>query len=92
MASVHRNTDDRECGALTTVTGQSTVYANGELIAVEGDECTHGNGDLVSVSAGTVKINGKKLIVITDTAVSDDVPHPPPDDDPKSGSPNVNAY
>jgi hypothetical protein len=92
LVAVHRDTDLRACGATTIVSNQSTVTANQKLIAVEGDECTHGNGDLVSTSAGTVTVENKKLIVITDTAVPDDVPHPPPDDDPDQGSPTVNAY
>lgn len=90
---VHRATDSRSCGALTIVTGQSTVKANGLLIAVEGDECSHGSGDLVSTSPGTVKINGKKIIIITDTnTATDDEFHPSPDDDPDTGSDTVKAY
>ncbi len=90
---IHRHADSRSCSAATIVTGQSTVKANGRLIAVVGDECSHGNGDLVSTSPGTVKIEGKKLIVITDTNTeTDDLFHPSPDDDPSSGSDNVKAY
>lgn len=93
MAAIHRNTDSRECGAATTVIGQSTVFVNGKLAAVVGDTCTHGDGQLVSTSPGTVFVAGKKVIVITDTDTApDDVPHVSPEDDPASGSPNVFAY
>jgi uncharacterized Zn-binding protein involved in type VI secretion len=92
MAAGHRHSDPRNCSATTVVSGQSTVYVNGLLIAVENDQDTHGNGQLVSVSAGTVKINGKKVIVTTDQALADSAPHSPPLTYPSTGSPDVNFY
>lgn len=92
MAAVHRDTDLRECGARTTVEGQSTVFVNGLLCAVENDPETHLEGRLVSQSAGTVTVENRKLIVITDTATGDLAGHPMPPTDPEQGSPNVNAY
>lgn len=93
MVAVHRHGDTRECGATTVVTGQSTVFVNSVLVAVVGDECTHLEGDLVSTSPGTVRVNGKKVIVITDTNTEpDSAAHVSPADDPASGSPNVFAY
>lgn len=92
MTAVHRDGDSRECSALTTVTGQSTVFVNGVLAAVEGDPETHGQGLLISTSAGTVLVEGKKLIVTSDSAGSDSADHPAPPTDPQSGSPTVNAY
>ena len=32
MPPIHRHNDARSCGATTTVTGQSTVYSNSELV------------------------------------------------------------
>lgn len=92
MAGAHRNTDSRNCGAKTVVSGQSFVYVNGLLWAVENDPEDHGNGQLVSVSAGTVLINGKKVIVLTDAALADDAGHPPPLTYPQQASGNVKAY
>ncbi len=92
MSAVHRDTDARNCGAHTTVIGQTNVYVNGKLASVEGDPETHGRGNLRSISAGTVFINGKKAIVISDTATSDNADHSPPETDPTVGSPNTNIY
>lgn len=92
MAGAHRNTDTRNCGAHTIVSGQSTVFVNGKLWAVENDQEDHGHGNLVSVSAGTVFISGKKVIVQTDQAVGDDATHQPPLTFPASSSGNVEAY
>lgn len=64
MPGVHRDKDSRICGAKTTVVGQSTVFANGQLISVQGDTNTHGNGGLsASINPGTVFINGKEMVV-----------------------------
>ena len=92
MSAEHRNNDSRKCGAVTQVIGQTNVYINSSLAAVEGDPNSHGDGQLVSSSAGTVFINGKKVIVISDTAKGDDASHPPGLTDPAIGSPNVNIY
>ena len=92
MSAIHRHSDPRTCGATTTVTGQSTVRVNGLFVAVEGDPETHGSGQLVSVSAGTVRVAGKKVIVVTDQALADDASHPPPDTYTSGGSGDVSAY
>jgi uncharacterized Zn-binding protein involved in type VI secretion len=93
MATAHRNSDSRFCGATTVVSGQSSVFVNGLLWAVEGDENTHGNGDLIAVVGSTVKINGKKVIVaVGDTASPDNATHTPSQVDPQGHSDNVSAY
>lgn len=61
---VHRDTDDRICGAQTTVTKQSTVYANGLLIAVDGDPNTHGGGNLIA-ACNNVYVEG--ILVVNNT-------------------------
>ena len=92
MAGAHRNNDSRNCGSKTIVTEQSFVFVNGQLWSVENDKEDHGHGELVSVSAGTVFINGKKVIVQTDHALDDDVGHPPPLTWPQESSSNVKVY
>lgn len=73
MPAIHRNNDPRTCGALTTVVGQSNVYANGELVAVDGDPNTHGNGGLIAASR-RVYINNKLVVNHTpDNANPDDL-------------------
>jgi hypothetical protein len=42
----HRDTDDRICGANTTVVNQDDVFANLLLVASDGDTCTDGAGQL----------------------------------------------
>ena len=72
MPAVHRDSDSRACGASTTVTNQSTVFANGLLIAVQGDPNSHGGGELdASVNPGTVFIEGKELVVVGSSASPD---------------------
>lgn len=92
MPKVHRHGDSRFCGATTIVQGQSNVYVNGKLWAVEGDPNTHVLGNLISVVGSTVKINGKKVIVLGDAATADLFPHSPPLTHPSGTSPNVSAY
>ena len=76
MAEIHRNNDKRMCGATTIVTGQSTVYLNGELISVEGDQCTHGNGELkADTNTGKLWINGKKVVYNGSNAYPDRFGH-----------------
>jgi len=62
----HRHTDDRACGALTIVIGQSTVYVNNLWWAVEGDIDTHCDpkGPLKAIyGAMNIYIENKKIIV-----------------------------
>ena len=63
MASypAHLHGDLRTCGATTVVIGQSSVYIDGKLWAVHGDPNTDGNGALISASS--IKIEGKGVIV-----------------------------
>ena len=73
LKKIHRHGDSRLCGATTTVTGQSTVYANGKLIAVNGDVNSHGGGALVAGS-NNVYAGGKKVVNHTpDSAAPDDL-------------------
>ena len=93
MVAVHRNNDARQCGALTVVTGQSTVFVNGQLAAVENDQNNHLDGQLVQVTGGqNVYVEGKRLITISDQALPDDAGHTPPLTYPAQGSDNVVAY
>ncbi len=92
MPITHRNNDTRVCGAATVVTGQSSVKVEGELWAVEGDQNNHIAGDLVSTVGDSVTINGKKVIVVGDTAIPDNVGHPPPLTKPATGASTVNCY
>lgn len=47
---VHRVGDDRVCGAVTVLNGNTTVFANNQLIAVDGDTNSHGSGELIAHS------------------------------------------
>jgi hypothetical protein len=93
MPGAHRNNDGRICGATTTVVGQSTVFANGELIAVDGDPNTHGGGGLIAANAN-VYIEGKLAVNHTPENSAPDslcVPLGPPHCNPQTseGSPDV---
>lgn len=94
MPGVHRDGDSRFCGAVTIVTGQSTVKVEGKLVAVEGDESDHRpGGALISVYGSTVKIGGKKVIVaVGDKASPDSKRHPAPPTDPSTASTTVIVY
>jgi uncharacterized Zn-binding protein involved in type VI secretion len=66
-----------------------------ELWAVEGDQNSHGGGELIAGGAsspGTVKINGKKVIVHESPAAGDDLGHPLPPTDTAAGSGTVFCY
>jgi hypothetical protein len=94
--AVHRNTDARNCGASTIVSGQSNVYVNSLLASVQGDANTHGGGALgATVNDGTVFINNKKVVLKGSSASPDSlcVPIGPPHCNPQSvgASPNVFA-
>ena len=77
MPLAHREGDARSCGAVTVVQGQNTVRINGRLWAVLGDPNTHGGGELIN-SIGSVRINGKPIIVKFDSALPDTLGHPNP--------------
>ena len=97
MPSVHRNTDSRACGALTTVIGQSTVYVNNLLWAVEFDTDTHCDpkGPLKPTKR-QIFIQNKNVIVVNDGFHANDfepplciIPHSPT---AKGGSSDTSAY
>jgi len=93
MPSAHRNGDSRACGATTVVTGQSTVFVNGQLWAVLNDPNTHGNGGLINTTGSTVFIEGKPVIVNgPDLAKVDNAGHVNSQDETAAGSSNVFAY
>lgn len=70
MAGVHRNGDQRSCGAGNIVSGQATVYANNELVSVDNDPNSHGGGTLNAANPN-VRINNK-LVVIQGNSASPD--------------------
>ena len=94
MPAVHRNNDPRVCGAVTVVSGQSTVFVNGELWAVNGDPNSHGDGALIAGSR-RVFINGIAVVNHSPDGASADAlcPTGPPHCAPVTagGSPNVNC-
>jgi hypothetical protein len=92
MPGAHRQDDLRNCSGKTVVTGQDFVSVNGKLWAVEDDQDDHIHGELVSASPGTVFINGKKVIVLTDHAKVDAAGHPPPTTYPATASLDVSVY
>lgn len=94
MPQAHRDTDVRDCTALTTVIGQDNVFVNGLLWAVERDPETHGAGELRAVyGAKNVYINGKLVIVaVGDEAYDDDAIHLEPETWPIGHSPDVYCY
>lgn len=65
MPPVHRHSDSRACGATTTVTHQSTVFANNLLVAVDDDPNTHGSGGLIA-ACKQVFINN--ILTVNNTA------------------------
>jgi uncharacterized Zn-binding protein involved in type VI secretion len=92
----HRDGDLRDCGAVTVVQNQSTVFVNGKLRAVEGSFNNHGNGGLIPTTGQSVFIEGKPVIVHgPDHAEPDDLcPMTPQHCDPKTaeGSGDVFSY
>lgn len=93
MPVAHRVADLRACGALTQVTGQSSVFVNGLLWAVEGDKNSHGEGPLLAVNGTTVTIEGKRVITIGDPGrAPDNLLHTPIEVTAVTGSDNVTAY
>lgn len=88
----HRDGDERQCGASTVVTGQSTVFVNGKLWAVDNDPNSHGGGELAPEDAG-VYVEGKPVVVHRpDTAAIDAQAHPPAETKTGAGSEDVYAY
>ena len=91
--AIHRDTDSRNCGAKTTVTGQGTVYANKLLVSVNADPNDHGAGDLTA-ACNQVFVNGKMVVIIGNSASADSLC--PTDNDnhcnPKSSSGSGNVF
>jgi len=85
MPKVHLNGQGRICGAVTTVTEQSSVWVDGELWAVHGDPNSHGLGGLIA-SATDVYIEGKLVIMHAPDSASPDgsCPFPPDHCNPKT--------
>ena len=73
MPGLHTNNHTRSCGAKTVVTGQSTVYAESQLVSVNGDNNSHGSGSLIAGS-NQVFANGIAVVNNTpDSANADDL-------------------
>lgn len=70
MPGVHRNGDQRGCGAANRVVGQSTVFINNKLASVDNDPNSHGGGNL-NASNPNVYINGKLVVIQSNSASSD---------------------
>ena len=89
MPAVHRDEDARVCGAITQVSGNGNVYANGKLISVNDDPNNHIDGNLIAGS-NSVYINSKLVVLHTpDSAIADALcpiaPHCKPVTDGGSG-------
>jgi len=61
LKPIHRHTDDRSCNAKTTVTGNTTVFANSKLVSVDGDPNTHGSGGLIA-ACNEVYVHSKMVV------------------------------
>ena len=64
LKPVHRNTDSRTCGATTSVSGQSTVFANNLLVSVNADPNSHSAGALV---AGSNHVYAENTLVVNNS-------------------------
>ena len=93
MAGVHRNTDNRPCGAQTIVRGQGDVYVNNKLCSVDRDPNSHGGGELKAANP-QVYVNNK-LVVIKGNSASPDGKCPLPGGshcNPKATGASGNVY
>lgn len=97
MVEVHRDTDSRACGAVTTVSLQNNFYINNLLVAVQGDPNSHGAGGLnASINPGNIFVNNLEVVMNGSSAQADSLcpiiggAHCGPS--ATSGSPNVFAY
>lgn len=75
MPPIHRENDQRYCGASTISEGQSKVFVAGQKVAVVGDPETHGEGRFID-NAHKMLIAGKRIITIDDLAEADLASHP----------------
>ena len=93
---VHRNTDPRICGASTVVAGQSTVFANNNLlVSVNADPNSHGGGNL-NASSNRVYCENKLVVIHRADSAAPDALCPPLNGthcgpSTAQGSPNVYA-
>src|SRR6056297_229676 len=72
MPAVHRDTDRRNCDAMTTVVGNGTVFVNNLLCAVKDDTNTHIKGELLAdVNPGTIFVEGKLMVLVGSNAKPD---------------------
>lgn len=85
---IHRNDDKRTCEALTSVSGQGTVYANGRLVSVNDDLNSHGGGALIA-ACKKVYAGSKMVVIVGNSASGDNQDHTNPA--AKDGSHNVNV-
>lgn len=99
MPRSHRDTDSRFCGAITNVTGQSTVYVNNLLHAVEGDLDDHCDMGALIASYGSRNFyieNKLAICAVGDTAEMDMegciLIHPSGPTNPKGHSPDTYMY
>lgn len=91
--AIHRDTDSRNCGAKTTVTGQGTVYANELLVSVNADPNDHGAGNLTA-ACNEVYVNGKLVVIVGNSASEDNLCKPDGGNhcNPKSSSGSGNVF
>jgi hypothetical protein len=90
MAAVHRDTDDRSCGASTNAANPN-VYTNNLLTAVDGNPNSHGGGGLIAANPNVYI--GNKLTVIQGNDANPDAICPiPPHCNPAATSGSGNVY
>lgn len=98
MPGCHRESDNRKCGAITKVIGQSSVFVNDKLWAVDGDpdDGTHGGGAFCKPIYGALNVFVENKLVICalgDTTYNPDgYQHPPGESDPKGHSFDTIVY
>lgn len=63
MPAAHRQGDSRACGGVTKVVGQSSVYANGELISVNGDPVVHGDPNSAPIDGGALTASSRNVFI-----------------------------
>lgn len=67
---IHRDGDDRACGATTDTLQNKEVYAEGELVSIDGDPNSHGEGGLIAATKN-VYINDTLVVNLGDAANPD---------------------
>lgn len=92
MSEVHRDTDSRACGAVTTSAQHSSVYVNGLLWSINGDPDNEGDGQLIA-AVNNVFIGGQMVVKNGNGAAPDSLCYVVGGDHcnplASSGSPNV---